>query len=82
MTASENMIYDGQFYKKGETVWDLGSFECVEVDGEKRNYEGLSADAPEKLPRYDNLGAGSTAICLDSGEVYKYHRKSRTWYLF
>jgi len=73
-------IVDGQIYKDDEPVWDLGSWECVGVDGKnQRNYEGLSTDI-DKLPTYDNLEAGSTAFCLDNGDFYKYHAKSKTWY--
>ena len=72
--------HDGQIYNEGETPWDLGSFECVGTEGNQRYYEGLSADAPDKLPKYDNLGAGSSATCLDNGDYYKYHAKSKTWY--
>ena len=49
-------IVDGQTYREGETPWDLCSFECVGTDGNKRFYSGLSVDAPQKLPRYANLG--------------------------
>ena len=73
-------IVDGQKYEDNEQVHDLGSFECVGVEGtNKRNYEGLSADV-SKLPKYDDLEAGSTAFCLDNGDFYKYHAKSKTWY--
>lgn len=71
--------HDGQYYNEGEPIWDLGSFECVGFDGNQRYYEGFSADAPDKLPKYDNLGAGSTATCLDNGDFYKYHAKSKEW---
>lgn len=72
--------YDGQLYKDDEVIWDLGSFECVDKeDSNQRNYEGLSVDI-DKLPKYDNLEAGSTAFCLDTGDFYKYHAKSKTWY--
>ena len=71
---------DGQIYEEGQEVWDLGSFECVGHEGNQRYYEGLSADAPAKLPKYDNLEAGSTALCLDNGDYYKYHAKSKTWF--
>ena len=73
-------VYDGQVYQDDEPVWDLGSFECVDKeDTNQRNYEGLSADVA-KLPTYDNLEAGSSALCLDTGDLYKYHAKSKTWY--
>lgn len=72
--------YDGQYYNEGEPIWDLGSFECVDKeDTNQRNYEGLSADV-DKLPTYNNLEAGSTALCIDTGELYKYHAKTKTWY--
>ena len=72
--------HDGQYYNEGEPVHDLGSFECIDKeDSNQRNYEGLSADV-DKLPTYDNLEAGSTAFCLDTGDFYKYHAKSKTWY--
>ena len=74
-------IVDGQKYEDNEQVHDLGSFECVGTEGNKRFYEGFSADAPEKLPKYDDLGAGSTATCLDNGDYYKYHAKSKEWVL-
>ena len=73
-------IVDGVLYKEGEPIHDLGSFECVEVEGKNiRNYEGLSQDV-DKLPTYDNLEAGSSAYCLDTGDYYKYHAKTKTWY--
>ena len=72
--------HDGQYYNEGDTIWDLGSFECVsKEDTNQRNYEGLSTDI-SKLPTYDNLEAGSTAFCLDTGDFYKYHAKTKTWY--
>ena len=73
-------IVDGQTYEDDEQVHDIGSFECVRKEGfNQRNYEGLSADV-SKLPKYDNLEAGSTALCLDTGDLYKYHAKTKTWY--
>ena len=42
--AEYAMSYDGVFYKKGEELPDLGSWECVECNGMKRDYEGLSKD--------------------------------------
>ena len=74
-------VHDGQFYEDDEPVWDLGSFECIGREDNKRYYEGFSADAPHKLPKYDDLGAGSTATCLDNGDYYKYHAKSKEWIL-
>lgn len=79
--ATSKTVFDGQVYEKGEEIWDLGSFECVGTDGNKRFYSGLSADAPSKLPKYDDLGTDSTAKCLDNGDFYYYHAPSKTWYL-
>lgn len=80
MVAEKNMIVDGQYYRKGEEIWDLGSFECVGTEGKKRFYSGLSADAPAKLPKYDNLATDSSAKCLDNGDFYYYHAPSKTWH--
>ena len=73
-------VVDGQIYEDGQPVHDLGSFEHVgkDKDATQREYEGLSADVG-KLPTYDNLEAGSTALCLDNGDFYKYHAKTKTW---
>ena len=80
MIAESNMIVDGQEYKKGEEIWDLGSFECTGTEGKKRFYSGLSVDAPHKLPTYDDLATDSTAKCLDTGDFYYYHAPSKRWY--
>ena len=80
MIADKTMVVDGQTYQPGEEIWDLGSFECVGTDGNKRFYSGLSVDAPQKLPRYANLGTDSYAKCLDNGDFYYYHNQSREWY--
>ena len=78
--AKKIIEHDGQYYNEGDTVWDLGSFECIDKqDTNQRNYEGLSVDV-DKLPTYDNLESGSTALCLDTGEFFKYHAKTKTWY--
>jgi len=73
-------VHDGQVYGPGETLWDLGSFVCVSVDGNKRSYQGLSQDVG-KLPKYDDLGTGSSALCVDNGDYYIYHAPTKTWYL-
>lgn len=78
MIAQNNITYDGQFYKKGDEIWDLGSFVATEVDGNIRNYDGLSKDV-EKLPHY--VETGSSAYCIDTGEIYIYEKSSDTWYL-
>jgi hypothetical protein len=85
MKADRNMTYDGHFYKAGEELPNLGSFECVSSDGGKRNYYGLSDDAErlptaKNLPKYSDLATGSFALCLDTGDSYFYHAPSQKWY--
>lgn len=79
MIAAGNTVVDGQSYKKGQEIWDLGSFEATEVVGNQRHYKGLSKDAPQKLPHY--VATGSTAYCADTGDVYMFIEKSDKWYL-
>ena len=79
MIADKTIIYDGQTYKPGDTVHDLGTFVCTSSEDNRRSYEGLSADV-SKLPKYDTLGTGSSALCLDTGDFYKYEATTKTWY--
>lgn len=79
MKAETNVVIDGQFYKQGDEIWDLGSFVATSVSGQIRNYEGLSSDV-SKLPKYDDLGTGSSAFCVDTGDLYKYEKTTKTWY--
>lgn len=78
MIAENNITYDGRVYKKGEEIWDLGSFVATSVNGNIRDYDGLSSDA-SKLPHY--VGTGSSAYCIDTGEIYIYEKSSDKWYL-
>lgn len=76
--VKENVtIVDGQMYRPGDEIWDLGSFVATSAKGRKRNYEGLSKDV-EKLPHY--VDTGSSAFCFDTGDFYKYLRLTDTWY--
>lgn len=77
MKAETNTVIDGQYYKQGDEIWDLGSFEATDADGNKRSYEGLSVDVA-KLPHY--VETGSSALCLDTGDYYKFHKPSDAWY--
>lgn len=78
MAVAENMtVIDGQIYEKGDTLPDLGSWVAIGVDGNMRHYQGLSADV-SKLPHY--VSDGSSAICLDTGDYYKYMKSTDTWY--
>lgn len=84
MIADRNTVVDGHYYEKGEEIWDLGSLIATEVNGNQRSYLGFLEDS-EKLPKYDDLGSGSTAILVDpSGNketvVLSYHSKTKTWY--
>lgn len=85
MAVDVTTIFDGQIYYPGDTLPDLGSWVCTSVDrnadGEFniRNYEGLSTDIGI-LSHYDNLGTGSSALCLDTGDFYKYEKSTDTWY--
>lgn len=77
--ATTKTEHDGQTYYPGDTIWDLGSFVCTSSEDNRRNYEGLSADIG-KLPKYDDLGTGSGALCVDTGDYYKYEATTKTWY--
>ena len=78
MVADKGIEQDGQFYTKGSEIWELGSWVAVEVLGPTRHYKGLSVDV-QKLPHY--AGTGSTAECIDTGDVYKFEKTTDTWYL-
>ena len=79
MIANSTVGFDGHIYEKGEEIPDLGSFVATSVDGFIRNYEGLSKDV-SKLPKYDDLQTGSSAFCVDTGDLYKYEKTTKTWY--
>lgn len=78
MIANGPTTQDGQYYEKGQEIPDLGSWVATSVDGNIRNYDGLSKDV-SKLPHY--VGTGSSAYCDDTGEIYIYEKTSDTWYL-
>lgn len=77
MKADKNMIVDGMLYKPGDEIWDLGSFVATDSTGMMRSYEGLSKDV-SKLLHY--VETGSSALCLDTGDYYKFHKQTDTWY--
>lgn len=52
-------------------------FCLCDVRGNIRSYEGLSSDI-SKLPHY--VGTGSSALCLDTGDYYKFHKETDQWY--
>lgn len=78
--ATETTVVDGHIFYPGQEIIDLGSLECTEAEGGKRSYQGLSADV-SKLPTYDDLDTGSSAMMLDTGDFYFYHAPTKQWYL-
>lgn len=79
-TADKTTVIDGQTYKPGDDLPDLGSLVCVSSDGNMRDYEGLLSDA-SKLPHY--VESGSSALLYDgqgNTEVYEFHKPTDTWY--
>lgn len=79
MIADNIMVVDGHWYEPGQEVPDLGSFVALPGSDKIRNYEGMSADVG-KLPRYEDLETGSSALCVDTGQLYKYEKTTKTWY--
>ena len=66
-------------------VTDLGSWVCSKVtrdntygDKQIREYFGLSTDVA-KLPKYEDLGTGSSAYCVDNGDLYMYNASAKSW---
>lgn len=80
MIAENNTIYDGHLYVSGSEIPDLGSLVCISSNGNIRNYEGKYSDKA-KLPKYDDLGTGSSAFLSDNGsfKLLKYYADTKTW---
>lgn len=71
---------DGELYSDEKDVPDIGSWKCSKrSEGNVREYVGLSSDVG-KLPVYDDLGAGSTALCVDTSQVYIFNLSDKKWY--
>lgn len=70
---------DDRYYENEADAPDLGSWVCTSSESNRRTYEGLSAHI-DKLPKYDDLGTGSSALCVDNGDFYKYEATTKTWY--
>lgn len=69
--------YDGQTYRPGDTIPDLGSLVCVSTANGRRNYEGKLTDY-NKLPNY--VQNGSSALLYDgSGNTEVYHFLHGEW---
>jgi len=74
------IFFDGEYYNDPSDVPDLGSWEYTcEPYAKRRSYQGLSADVA-KLPKYDDLLTGSSALCVDTGDIYLYQANTKTWY--
>lgn len=78
MKYNYTVVQDGQTYKAGEDVPDMGSLIATSVSGNIRSYEGLYADV-NKLPKYDNLETGSSCFFVDVGYLYKYEATKKQW---
>lgn len=76
MTYDYTVKQDGQIYKPGQDVPDMGSLVCVSSEGNIRSYEGLAADI-QKLPLY--VGTGSSFLASDTGDYYKFEATTQLW---
>ena len=63
-----------------DTKEQYGSFKLVEVAGNHKMFMGLSSDVTLLPNEMENTITGSTAFCVDTGEVYFYEESSKTWY--
>lgn len=77
MKYNHTVVQDGQTYKPGEQVPDMGSIVAFETSGNLRKYIGLSKDV-DKLPKYTNLASGSSCIMADNSTIYMYESTSET----
>lgn len=57
----------------------MGSVVCTKYSGKVRDYELLSKDL-DKLPKYDDLGTGSSSYVIDTAEFYKFESTNKNWY--
>ncbi len=57
-----------------------GSFKIVEVKGNHKMFMGLSDDVSLLPNEMQNTITGSSAFCVDTGEVYLYEESTKTWY--
>lgn len=63
-----------------DTTERYGSFVLTEVKGNHKMFMGLSSDVTLLPNEMENTITGSTALCVDTGEVYFYEESSKTWY--
>ena len=64
MTYDYTVKQDGQFYKPGQDVPDMGTLVCTSAQGNIRSYEGLAKDVG-KLPTYVATGSSILAITIN-----------------
>ena len=57
-----------------------GSFKIVEVKGNHKMFMGLSDDVSLLPNEMQNTITGSSAFCVDTGELYLYEESTKTWY--
>ena len=60
--------FDGHEYESELDIPEMGSIQCVEVRGNQRDYQGFVQDS-QKLPKYDDLGTGSSATLIDPNGI-------------
>lgn len=76
MTYDYMVKQDGQFYKSGQEVPDMGTLVCTSAQGNIRSYEGLVKDV-DKLPTY--VATGSSFLASDTGDYYKFEESTQLW---
>lgn len=76
MTYDYTVKRDGQVYKPGQEVPDMGTLVCTSAQGNIRSYEGLAKDVG-KLPTY--VATGSSFLASDTGDYYKFEESTATW---
>lgn len=70
------------YYKQGgcRRIWqdgtDLGSIESTGSTDNRWNFQLLNTDV-SKLPT--DVAAGSTALVLDTGDIYLFHKQTASW---
>lgn len=69
----------GMFFDTGE-VPDFGSIYCVKLGHKGVNEYGLNSEDVSKLDNITNAAPGSTALCDDTGDIYRLTKTS--WVLF
>lgn len=75
--AENSVILDGQLYQAGTGNPGFRKLDVRKTDSGRRFYEGISRDL-EKLPHY--VEHGSRAQCLDTGDIFTFHKKLDTWF--